>query len=130
VKTDPFRQIHNCPRCRIVAIAITGSDLLGHKSTHQGISAAKVARMNIDGSARNPQERYRVVRRKMLGTSVVFLILCIAAVLSEHTAVMTVVIGVVAVSEIIVIRKVLRLERRAALEQEPNGRVRGRGGAA
>jgi hypothetical protein len=68
--------------------------------------------MNIDVSARDPQERYRIVRRKMVGATVVFLVLCVAATVVEHTAVMAAVLGVVAVSEVIVIRKVLRIERK------------------
>jgi hypothetical protein len=77
-----------------------------------------LARMNSDVSASDLQERYRRVRRKMVGASVVFVALCVASALVEHRAVMTAVFSVMVVSEVIVIRKVLRIEKQG-LEEAP-----------
>jgi uncharacterized membrane protein (DUF441 family) len=52
----------------------------------------------------------------MVGASVVFLALCVAGALAEHSAVTTAVLAVMAVSEVVVIRRVLRIEKHG-LEQ-------------
>jgi hypothetical protein len=74
--------------------------------------------MNTEGLARDPQGRYRRTRRKLVGATLVFLLLCVATALVEHSTVITVVVAVIGVGTVVVIRKVLQIEKRGS-DQSP-----------
>jgi hypothetical protein len=74
--------------------------------------------MNTEGLARDAQGRYRRTRRKLVGATLVFLLLCVATALVEHTVVITVVVAALGVSTVVVMRKVLQIEKRGP-DQSP-----------
>jgi hypothetical protein len=76
--------------------------------------------MNTDVSTGDPQARYRRTRRKLVGATGVFLLLCIATALIEHTTLITAVVAVLCVSTVVVIRKVLQIEKKLPGQSPPS----------